>query len=105
VSQETVAHILGFERQASQIYKQAQQEAAQRVEDAQTRAAALRKERLDRVREQAEVLQAEAREEVEAGRLHTIAEVEAEMARLEEIAEKNLDAATTLILERVAGRR
>ena len=104
MSQETVARILDFEQRASQVYAEAQREAAQLVEDARKVVDTVRAKRLDQARERAEELRATGQAQAEAERKRILAQVEAEMEQLEEVAAKNLDAAVAFILRRITGR-
>lgn len=104
MSQEIVARILDFEQHASQVYADAQREAAQLVEDARKVVDAVRAERIDKARERAEELRATGQAQAEAERKRILAQVEAEMDELEIRAAENLDTAVTFILGEVAGR-
>jgi len=101
--EETVTHILNIERDALDVYENAQFEAGQLVEEAKKAAEMMRKQALAEANQQARQIIAEGRNMAELKRADIIAHAGAEAQNLETVGMRHFDEAVRFILDQVVG--
>lgn len=105
MSQETIVQILSIENEAVRVHDDAQQRAAQLIEEAKSATEALREQTLAQARQEAAQVITKGREAAEAERARIIAQAEAEAQRLEAEASRHFDSAVNFVIDQVAGRK
>lgn len=101
MDQNTVKQILEIEQQAADIYAQAQEQSQNILTTAEQKSAALRKEILERTREQSQKLVDAGRDACDATHARIIAEAEAASQHLKTLAVRNFDDAVRFILNQI----
>ena len=104
LSQETIARILSIEREAANLYADAERHAADLIAEAKEATAAIQEHTLAQARREAENIVSRGREAAEAERARIIAQAETEAQRTEALAERHFDRAVAYVLDQVAGR-
>ena len=105
MTRETINRILTIEREATNTYREAQQNAADAIEDAKTAAAALYHETILGLKQQADEILKGGQESADCERTRIIATAESEASIMETRAAKHLGEAVDFVLGQVTGRQ
>ena len=105
MTRETIDRILTIEREATNTYREAQQNAVEALEDAKTAAAALYDETILSLNQQADEILKAGHESADSERARMIATAESEASIMETRAAKHLGEAVDFVLGQVTGRQ
>jgi len=105
MTRETINRILTIEREATNTYSEAQQNAAQAIEDARTAATTLYDETIRSLTQQAAEIVKAGQESADSERADIIAAAESEASAMEARASRHLDEAVEFVLSQITGRQ
>ena len=105
MTRETIDRILTIEREATNTYRAAQQNAVEAIEDAKTAAAALYDETILSLNQQADEILKGGHESADSERARIIAMAESEASNMEIRAARYLAEAVEFVLGQVTGQQ
>ena len=105
MTRETINRILTIEREATNTYRKAQQDAATALEDAKIAAAALYDESILSLKQQADEILEAGHESADSERARIIATAESDASNMEIRAARRVAEAVEFVVGQVTGRR